>query len=91
MVCLSGWIRTVFRKTFATSLFGDGVQFCSRLSTLSQVATIKPSPLDVRLEIASRYLGEEGGRAFVHGIESESMLFVIRADRWITADFSGEL
>lgn len=55
------------------------------------VETITPTPLDVRLEIAIRYLGEEGGRAFVHAMEAESVLFVIRPDRWITADFSGDL
>ena len=55
------------------------------------VETITPSPQDVRLEIAIRYLGEEGGREFVSSMGAESVLFVIRPDRWITADFSGEL
>jgi len=49
----------------------------------------KPTPLDVREEIAIRYLGEEGGRAFVQSIEGqESVLFTIRPDRWLSADFS---
>jgi hypothetical protein len=52
----------------------------------------KPTPLDVREAIAIRYLGEEAGRAFVGSLEGqESVLFTIRPDRWITADFSGEL
>jgi hypothetical protein len=52
----------------------------------------KPTPLDVREAIAIRYLGEEGGRAFVRSLEGqESVLFTIRPDRWLTADFSGEL
>jgi hypothetical protein len=56
------------------------------------VETTKPTPIAVREEIAIRYLGEEGGRAFVRSLEGqESVLFVIRPDRWITADFSGEL
>lgn len=56
------------------------------------VDTTKPTPLDVREAIAIRYLGEEGGRAFVQSLEGqESVLFTIRPDRWITADFSGEL
>lgn len=56
------------------------------------VDTIKPTPLDVREAIAIRYLGDEGGRAFVKSLEGqESVLFTIRPDRWITADFSGEL
>ena len=53
------------------------------------VDTTKPTPLDVREAIAIRYLGEEGGRAFVQSMEGqESVLFTIRPDRWLTADFS---
>jgi len=56
------------------------------------VDTTKPTPLEVREEIAIRYLGEEAGRGFVKSMEGqESVLFTIRPDRWITADFSGEL
>src|SRR5271170_962363 len=56
------------------------------------VDTVTPTPLDVREAMAIRYLGEEGGRAFVRSIEGHtSALFTIRPDRWITADFSGEL
>jgi hypothetical protein len=54
------------------------------------VDTTKPTPLDVREAIAIRYLGEDGGRAFVQSLEGqESVLFTIRPDRWLTADFSG--
>jgi nitroimidazol reductase NimA-like FMN-containing flavoprotein (pyridoxamine 5'-phosphate oxidase superfamily) len=54
------------------------------------VGTTKPTPLDVREAIAIRYLGEEGGREFVQSLEGqESVLFTIRPDRWLTADFSG--
>ncbi|MEZ0351095.1 pyridoxamine 5'-phosphate oxidase family protein [Mycobacterium sp. pR1184] len=53
------------------------------------VDTTKPAPLPAREEIAIRYLGEEGGRAFVSSMENEeSVLFTVRPDRWITADFS---
>jgi nitroimidazol reductase NimA-like FMN-containing flavoprotein (pyridoxamine 5'-phosphate oxidase superfamily) len=56
------------------------------------VETTKPTPEDVREAIAIRYLGEEGGRAFVRGLEGrDSVLFTVRPDRWLTADFSGEL
>jgi hypothetical protein len=56
------------------------------------VDTTTPAPLDVREAIASRYLGEEGGRAFVSSIKDRpGVLFTIRPDRWLTADFSGEL
>ncbi|SPM32457.1 Nitroimidazol reductase NimA or a related FMN-containing flavoprotein, pyridoxamine 5'-phosphate oxidase superfamily [Mycobacterium rhizamassiliense] len=58
----------------------------------SVVDTTEPTPIEVREEIAIRYLGEEGGRAFVRSLEGQqSVLFTIRPDRWITADFSGEL
>jgi uncharacterized protein len=56
------------------------------------IDTTTPAPLDVRVDIAIRYLGEEGGRAFVDGMKDQpGILFTIRPDRWITADFSGEL
>ena len=56
------------------------------------VDVTKPSPDDVREAIAVRYLGEEGGRAGVAGMADQpGILFTIRPDRWITADFSGEL
>jgi uncharacterized protein len=55
------------------------------------VDTTKPTPTEVREEIAIRYLGEEAGRAFVRSLDGESVLFTVRPDRWITADFSGEL
>jgi len=56
------------------------------------IDTTTPAPLEVREAIAIRYLGEEGGRAFVRSMEGQNtVLFTIRPDRWITADFSGEL
>jgi PPOX class probable F420-dependent enzyme len=56
------------------------------------VETTTPTPVEVREAIAIRYLGEEGGRAFVRGLDAhESVLFAIRPDRWLTADFSGGL
>lgn len=56
------------------------------------VDTVTPAPLDVREAIAIRYLGEEGGRGFVSSMkDSPGVLFTIRPDRWLTADFSGDL
>jgi uncharacterized protein len=56
------------------------------------VETTTPAPLEVREVIAIRYLGEEGGRQFVQSMEGQdSVLFTIRPDRWLTADFSDEL
>jgi PPOX class probable F420-dependent enzyme len=56
------------------------------------IDTTKPTPLEVREAIAIRYLGEEGGREFIRSMEGQdSVLFTIRPDRWITADFSADL
>jgi PPOX class probable F420-dependent enzyme len=56
------------------------------------VAVTTPAPVNVRQVIAIRYLGDEGGRAFVRGLEGQdSVLFTIRPDRWLTADFSGDI
>jgi uncharacterized protein len=53
------------------------------------VDTTSPAPPDVREAIAIRYLGEEAGREFVKSIdEQSSVLFTIRPDRWLSADFS---
>jgi uncharacterized protein len=55
----------------------------------SVVDTEKPAPIAVREAIAIRYLGEEAGREFVRSLENaDSVLFSIRPDRWLTADFS---
>jgi PPOX class probable F420-dependent enzyme len=55
------------------------------------VGVANPAPLDAREAIAIRYLGEEGGRAFVQGMGAvASVLFTVRPDRWITADYSGD-
>ena len=56
------------------------------------VETTRPAPLEVQETIAIRYLGEEGGRAFVRSMEGvEEVLFTIRPDRWFSADFTGDL
>jgi PPOX class probable F420-dependent enzyme len=56
------------------------------------VDTATPSPQDVREAIAIRYLGDEGGRAFVERTRDvTSVLFTVRPDRWTTADYSGDV
>ncbi|MBI3215573.1 MAG: pyridoxamine 5'-phosphate oxidase family protein [Mycobacterium sp.] len=58
----------------------------------SVVDTTSPSPPEVSEAIAIRYLGEEGGRAFAESMrDAATVLFTVRPDRWITADFSDEL
>jgi uncharacterized protein len=56
------------------------------------VETTTPTPMGVRETIAIRYLGEEVGREFVRSMENqETVLYTIRPDRWLTADFSDGL
>ena len=56
------------------------------------VVDTTPTPVEVREAIAIRYLGEEGGRAFVRSMDGQSgVLFTIRPDRWLSADFSDGL
>ena len=51
-----------------------------------------PAPTDVQEAIAIRYLGEEAGPAFVKSLAGvEEVLFTIRPDRWLSADFSDGL
>lgn len=58
--------------------------------TVVEVTT--PAPRDAREEIAIRYLGEDGGRAFVEGMgDAPSVLFTVRPDRWMSADFSDDV
>ena len=56
------------------------------------VEATTPAPPDVQEDIAIRYLGEEAGRAFARSLEDHaSVLFTIRPERWLTADYSGDL
>jgi uncharacterized protein len=56
------------------------------------VETTTPTPVEVQEAIAIRYLGEKRGRNFVDSFDGhETVLFTIRPDRWLTADFSDEL
>lgn len=56
------------------------------------VDTAKPAPTDVQEAVAIRYLGEEGGRAFIRSMEGvEEVMYTIRPDRWMSADFTGDL
>lgn len=58
----------------------------------SVVDTTTPAPAELQEAIAIRYLGEEGGRAFVRSMEGvEEVLFTIRPDKWLSADFTGDL
>jgi PPOX class probable F420-dependent enzyme len=55
------------------------------------VDTTTPTPMEMIESSAARYLGEAGGRAFVDEmaqIHEKTVLFTIRPDRWLTADFT---
>ncbi|MBY8863252.1 pyridoxamine 5'-phosphate oxidase family protein [Nocardia sp. CA2R105] len=56
------------------------------------VDDVTPAPHEAREEIAVRYLGAEGGRAFADNMDGNgSALLTIRPDRWISIDYSGDL
>ncbi len=50
-----------------------------------------PSPHSARAAIAARYLGAENAEALAQQSDgTNSVLFTIRPDRWLTADFSDD-
>ncbi|NKY33052.1 pyridoxamine 5-phosphate oxidase [Nocardia speluncae] len=54
------------------------------------VDDIHPAPIAVRRDIARRYLSAEGADAAVDRYDpDDQVLFVIRPQRWYSADFSG--
>ncbi|MFI5776337.1 pyridoxamine 5'-phosphate oxidase family protein [Nocardia sp. NPDC051570] len=56
------------------------------------VDTTTPTPESTRETIAARYLGEEGAREFIRSMAGiDTILFTIRPDRWLTADFSTDM
>lgn len=58
----------------------------------SLVDTAEPAPPELLEEIAVRYLGEEAARQFAQSMEGHAnVLFTFRPDRWLTADFTGEV
>ncbi|WP_432278662.1 pyridoxamine 5'-phosphate oxidase family protein [Nocardia carnea] len=54
------------------------------------VDDLQPAPIVVRRDIARRYLSAEGADAAVDRYDpDDQVLFVIRPQRWYSADFSG--
>jgi hypothetical protein len=55
----------------------------------------RPPSEEQMLAVARRYLPEEAARAFVEAElghpSGELVLFTVRPDRWLTADFAGEV
>jgi PPOX class probable F420-dependent enzyme len=54
-------------------------------------AVIEPASLDDRVALARRYLGTEGGDAFIaanSGGADESVVIRLTPERWLTADYS---
>ncbi len=53
------------------------------------IDAVEPAPAADREAIAARYLGSAGAREFVRRLDGfDSVLFTIRPDRWLTADYS---
>ena len=47
-----------------------------------------PAAEDFTLRLATRYLGEEGGRQYASGGNGDSIVATIRIERWMTTDYS---
>jgi uncharacterized protein len=59
------------------------------------VGAERPPAADRMLAVARRYLPEEFAQGFVQGElarpDSELVLYTVRADRWLTSDFSDDM
>jgi PPOX class probable F420-dependent enzyme len=59
--------------------------------TVEGPATTEPASLDDRLQLARRYLGTEGGDAFVAANPGDDNILIrLTPDHWLTADFGKE-
>lgn len=47
-----------------------------------------PIAEDFTLRLATRYLGEEGGRQYASGGNGDSIVATVRIERWMTTDYS---
>lgn len=53
------------------------------------VEATSPALAEAQEAIATRYLGEEGGREFARRLpRDDSVMFTIRPERWIAAEYS---
>ena len=50
--------------------------------------TLGPVDHDTRVDIASRYLGDEMGKAYVEGTSSDDVLIRLTPERWFTVDYA---
>ena len=87
----------LIQKAGVLSLSVQREEFPYRYVTVegTVVRTDRPPSAEQMLAIARRYLPEEAAQAFVTAeLEqpgSELVLFTIRPDRWLTADFSDDV
>lgn len=56
--------------------------------TVEGPVTITPATTDIRIDIATRYLGESAGRAYVEGAAADDITVSLTPQRWYTADFA---
>lgn len=59
------------------------------VSVEGPVVSVGPSPAeDFTLRLATRYLGEEGGRQYASGGNGDSVVATVRIERWMTTDYA---
>ena len=86
----------LIQKAGVLSLSVQREEFPYRYVTVegTVVGTDRPPSAEQMLAVARRYLPEEAAQGFVQAElehpESELVLFTIRPDRWLTADFADD-
>ena len=59
------------------------------VSVEGAVLSVGPPPSeDFTLELATRYLGEDGGRQYASGGNGDSIVVTVRIEHWMTTDYS---
>jgi len=86
----------LIRRAGVLSLSVQRQEFPYRYVTVegTVVREDRPPPAEQMLAVARRYLPEEAARGFVEAelgtLGPELVLFTVRPDRWLTADFAEE-
>ena len=87
---------SLVREAGALSLLVQREEFPYRYVTVegTVIGADRPPSAEQMLAITRRYLPEEAARGFVaaelENVGAELVLFAVRPDRWLTADFSDE-
>jgi PPOX class probable F420-dependent enzyme len=79
----------LLRAAGRASLSVQQEEFPYAYVTVEGTVRIEPATVDLRTEIASRYLGEEMGRAYVDSQpDADDITVVLTPQRWFTVDFA---